>query len=70
MSCSEGKALLAASRRVSGGVDLGADARRPARAEGDRKAMGPMRGFERLHRELNLNPQQEELWKKAQDCAA
>jgi hypothetical protein len=28
----------------------------------------PMRGFERLHRELNLNPQQEELWKKAQDA--
>jgi len=30
------------------------------------EGMGPMRGFERLHRELNLNPQQEELWKKAQ----
>ena len=28
--------------------------------------MGPMRGFERLHKQLNLNPQQEELWKKAQ----
>lgn len=28
--------------------------------------IGPMRGFERLHRELNLNAQQEELWKKAQ----
>ena len=27
---------------------------------------GPMRGFERLHKELNLNAQQEELWKKAQ----
>jgi periplasmic protein CpxP/Spy len=26
----------------------------------------PMRGFERLHKELNLNAQQEELWKKAQ----
>jgi hypothetical protein len=25
----------------------------------------PIRGFERLHRELNLNPQQEELWSKA-----
>jgi len=25
-----------------------------------------MRGLEQLHRELNLNPQQEELWKKAQ----
>ena len=27
---------------------------------------GPMRGFEKLHKELNLNAQQEELWKKAQ----
>ena len=27
---------------------------------------GPMRQFERLHKELNLNPQQEDLWKKAQ----
>jgi len=25
-----------------------------------------MRGFEKLHKELNLNAQQEELWKKAQ----
>jgi Spy/CpxP family protein refolding chaperone len=30
------------------------------------EGMGPMAGFERLHRELNLNPQQEELWKRAQ----
>jgi len=30
------------------------------------EGMRPMRGFERLHKELNLNPQQEELWKKAQ----
>lgn len=29
---------------------------------------GTMRGFERLHKALNLNPQQEELWKKAQDA--
>jgi hypothetical protein len=27
---------------------------------------GPMLGFERLHKQLNLNPQQEELWRKAQ----
>jgi len=33
-----------------------------ARPEG----MGAMRGFERLHKQLNLNPQQDELWKKAQ----
>jgi hypothetical protein len=30
------------------------------------EGMGPMRGFERLHKQLNLNSQQEELWKKAQ----
>ena len=30
------------------------------------EGMGPMPGFERLHGELKLNPQQEELWKKAQ----
>lgn len=32
------------------------------------EGMGPMRGFERLHKELNLNPKQEELWKKARDA--
>jgi hypothetical protein len=36
-----------------------------AQAEGP-EGMGPMRGFERLHKQLKLNPQQEELWKKAQ----
>ena len=30
------------------------------------EGMGPMRGLERLHKELNLNAQQEELWKRAQ----
>ena len=30
------------------------------------EGMGPMRGLERLHKQLNLNSQQEELWKKAQ----
>ena len=30
------------------------------------EGMGPMRGFERLHKELNLNAQQEDLWKRAQ----
>ena len=30
------------------------------------EGMGPMRGLERLHKELNLNAQQEDLWKKAQ----
>ncbi|HEY6241769.1 MAG TPA: periplasmic heavy metal sensor [Burkholderiales bacterium] len=35
------------------------------RGEGP-EGMGPMRGFERLHKELKLNPKQEELWQKAQ----
>ncbi len=35
------------------------------RGEGAEGA-GPMRGFERLHKQLKLTPQQEELWKKAQ----
>ncbi len=30
------------------------------------EGMGPMRGYERLHKQLNLNPQQEALWQKAQ----
>ena len=34
----------------------------------DPEVLGPMRGFERLHRELKLNAQQEELWKKAQEA--
>ena len=30
------------------------------------QGMGPMRGMERLHKDLKLDPQQEDLWKKAQ----
>jgi hypothetical protein len=30
------------------------------------EGLGPMRGLDRLHKELNLNAQQEELWKQAQ----
>jgi periplasmic protein CpxP/Spy len=39
-----------------------------AQAPGGRgpEGMGPMRGLERLHKDLNLNAQQEELWKRAQ----
>ncbi|TMH39423.1 MAG: hypothetical protein E6H59_10565 [Betaproteobacteria bacterium] len=37
-----------------------------AQMPGGAEGMGPMHGFERLHKELRLNPQQEELWKKAQ----
>ena len=32
------------------------------------EGMGPVRGFERLHKQLNLNPKQEELWTKAQSA--
>jgi Spy/CpxP family protein refolding chaperone len=42
-------------------------AQMPGGAHGEGpEGMGPMRGFERLHKQLKLNPQQEELWKKAQ----
>jgi hypothetical protein len=51
-------AALAAAALVAGS----GWAQMPGGAEG----AGPMRGFERLHKELNLNPQQEDLWKKAQ----
>jgi protein CpxP len=37
-----------------------------AQMPGGTEGMGPMHGFEKLHKELRLNPQQEELWKKAQ----
>jgi len=52
--------LLAAGLLVAGSVW--------AQAPGERgpEGMGPMRGLERLHKELNLNSQQEELWKRAQ----
>jgi periplasmic protein CpxP/Spy len=53
-------ALFAAGLLVTG--PLWAQAPGAAGPEG----MGSMPGFERLHKELNLNAQQEELWKKAQ----
>jgi protein CpxP len=37
-----------------------------AQMPGGTEGVGPMHGFEKLHKELKLNPQQEELWKKAQ----
>jgi hypothetical protein len=37
------------------------------RGEGP-EGFGPMRGFERLHRDLKLSAQQEDLWKKAQEA--
>ena len=56
--------LLAAAALFAGASFAQARGPEGAGAEG----IGPMRGFERLHRQLNLNPQQEELWKKAQDA--
>ena len=55
--------LLAAAALVAGS----AWAQTPGglRGEGP-EGMGPARGFERLHKQLNLDVQQEELWKKAQ----
>jgi len=37
-----------------------------APGESGPEEMGPMPGLERLHKELNLNSQQEELWNRAQ----
>ena len=53
-------ALFAAGLLVAG--PLWAQAPGGAGPEG----LGPMPGFDRLHKELNLNAQQEELWKIAQ----
>ena len=54
--------LLAAGLLVAGSVW--------SQAPGGRgpEGMGPMHGLERLHKELNLNAQQEELWKKARSA--
>jgi len=42
-------------------------AQMPDSSQGQRpEGIGPMHGFERLHKALNLNSQQEELWKQAQ----
>ena len=58
-------ALLAAGLLVAG-ASAWAQAPDQGRPRGDAQRMGPMGGMERLHQKLNLNPQQEELWKKAQ----
>jgi heavy-metal resistance protein len=55
--------LLAAAALLAGSVW----AQMPGGPRGEAvDGVGPMRGFERLHRQLKLDPQQEELWKKAQ----
>jgi periplasmic protein CpxP/Spy len=53
--------LTAAALFAGAGWAQTADAPRGARPEG----MGPMHGFERLHKALNLDGQQEELWNQA-----
>jgi Spy/CpxP family protein refolding chaperone len=58
-------ALLAAAALFAGASWAQmADGPGAAHAEG----MGPMHGFERLHKALKLTPQQEELWNKAQSA--
>jgi hypothetical protein len=67
-------AALAAAALVAGaGWAQMSEGPRGAGPEGNKgqgmehgRGMGPMRGFERLHKRLNLNPQQEDLWQKAQ----
>ena len=61
-----GKRALMAGLLAAGLVGVGSSwAQMGPRGHGP-EDQGPMRGFEKLHRELNLNAQQEELWKKAQ----
>ena len=57
-------ALFAAG--LVGAGSIGAQMPSP-RGEG-REGLGPIRGFERLHKQLKLNAQQEDLWKKARDA--
>jgi hypothetical protein len=59
------KAALLAAAALFAGTSF-AQTRGPEGAGPE--GFSPMRGFERLHKQLNLNPQQEELWKKAQDA--
>ena len=54
-------AVLTAVALFAGAGWAQTDAPRGARPEG----MAPMHGFERLHKDLNLDGQQEELWNQA-----
>jgi len=54
-------ALLAAGLAGAGSTW----AQTPDPRSSDAESVGPMRGFERLHKQLKLNPQQEELWQRA-----
>ena len=61
-----GKRTLMAGLLAAGLVGAGASwAQMGPRGQGP-EGQGPGRGVEKLHKELNLNPAQEELWKKAQ----
>ena len=61
-----GKRTLMAGLLAAGLAGVGSSwAQMGPRGQGP-EGQGPMRGFEKLHKELNLNAQQEELWKKAQ----
>src|SRR6267143_3438495 len=58
-----GKKLIAAL--FAAGLFVAGSVRAQAPGAAGSEGMGPMRGLERLHKDLNLNAQQEELWKKA-----
>lgn len=62
-----GKRTLIAGLLAAGLVGAGTSwAQAGAPGEGP-EGIGPVRGFERLHRGLKLNAKQEELWKTARD---
>ncbi len=60
-------AMLLAAGLLGAGAGAWAQMPGPRGGEGP-DGMGPMRNMERLHKQLNLTPQQEELWKKARDA--
>jgi Spy/CpxP family protein refolding chaperone len=64
------KSTLVAALAVAGllGAGAAAWAQAPGMGHhgGDVEGMGPMGRMESVHKKLNLNAQQEELWKKAQ----
>jgi protein CpxP len=59
-------AALAVAGLLGAGVAAWAQAPGMGRHGGDLDGMGPMGRMESVHKKLNLNAQQEELWKKAQ----
>jgi hypothetical protein len=61
-----GKRTLMAGLLAAGLVGVGSSWAQMGPSGQGPEGQGPMRGFEKLHKELNLNAQQEELWKKAQ----